>query len=755
MRDNVKWLLWLAVAVTLFFWKILFTSQFSIILGWEGTNQAYAWYAYAVRTIQKGIFPAWNPYTLSGHTFLGEPQTSVFYPFKLLMYLWPLGDSGVLSPRIFHESFVLAHLLGAWFMFFLAKELGIRNSFAAFVAAACFTFGGFFGRLGWVNLADSAVWLPLIFLFLLRALHAETNAKRILNACFSGLCMAMAILAGSLHMPLMDVIVIVSAALFFAFQPSNDPTAHRAMRSRLLWSGIIVLTIGVLSFAFSSLQLLPSLEYAPLARRFTGEWSGLFRTRIPYNVTSEIYNLGPRSLFAFLFGAANLGSGEFSTYFGVMPLLLTVIGVWQNWENRWVKYLAGLGVLAFFYALGSFSFLHGLVYLLVPYMDKAWEAGRFLYLTHFAMALLAGFGVQTLFAGEARFQEPLSRLNRILQWIVTVILLALGIPALLGKPEVTEWSYASLFFLICSWGVFLYILRGNRTGLARFILFAVIICDLHVLNLTQGFLNKMAERKNGQDYLEQMMSMRPVADFLKGQAGLFRVDLEGEGERGDYPSSMGDVFGVQTTDGWGATMLDDYLPVRWSPNGSCLLNVRYVVGNRKDRQESPIFTSGQWKVYEKPAYCPRAWVVRNVVVEPSHDKLVKRIQDGGFDPLQVAFVSERPEVQFDAEATDASQVTFGRYQEDGMELTVTAPSPGLLVLSEVYYPGWEATVNGRATHIYKVDGLLRGIIVSGGENRIVLRYRPRWFLAGIILTALAFAGTSIFSAMVWRRGDRP
>jgi hypothetical protein len=198
-----------------------------------------------------------------------------------------------------------------------------------------------------------------------------------------------------------------------------------------------------------------------------------------------------------------------------MPLLLTVIGVWQNWEKPWVRYLAGLGFLAFFYGMGDFSFLHGLLYLLVPYIDKAHEAGRFLYLTHFSMAVLAGFGAQSLFAGEARFQEPLIRLNRILKWIVIVVLLTLGIPLLLGTPEVTEWSYVSLFFLICSWGVFLYIIRGNRTALARFILFVVIICDLNVLNWTHGLLNKMAEQKNGPDYLEQMMSLRPVADFLR------------------------------------------------------------------------------------------------------------------------------------------------------------------------------------------------------------------------------------------------
>src|SRR5262249_5194794 len=143
-------------------------------------------------------------------------------------------------------------------------------------------------------------------------------------------------------------------------------------------------------------------------------------------------------LFAFLFPTAYRGGGEFSTYFGIMPLLLTVIGVWRNWENPWIRYLTGLGLLALFYTMGSFSLLHGLIYLLVPLMDKAWEAGRFLYLTHFAAALLAGFGAQTLFSGDDRSQDSLFQLNRVLQWIVIVLVLALGIPFFLKVPEADE-----------------------------------------------------------------------------------------------------------------------------------------------------------------------------------------------------------------------------------------------------------------------------------------------------------------------------
>src|SRR5579884_592058 len=420
-RENGKWLLLIGAAVAVFFWKIVFTNQFSILEGWEGVNQAYAWYAFAVKTIQKGIFPGWNPYTLAGHPYLGEPQTSVFYPPKLLMYLAPLGNQGVLSPRVFHESYVLAHLLAAWFMFLLAKELGVRNNFAAFISAITFTVGGAFGRLAWVNLADSAVWLPLILLFQVRAMRSGKTVRRNLNACFSGLCMAMAILAGSLHLPLMHVLTVISAAAFFAFQPSEHPVQRPSLRSRIAWSAAVVFVIGLVSFCVSAPQLFPSAEYAPLARRWAYDWSGLFNQRIPYDLAgTRGPHLGPRAIFAFLFGAASLGGGEFSPYFGVLPFLLAIIGVWQNWEKTWVKFLAGLGVAALFYAMGDFSLFHGLMYLL-PYMDKAWEAGRFVYLTDFAMAVLAGLGTQALFSGAASAQLPLEKLNRVLQWAVVVV----------------------------------------------------------------------------------------------------------------------------------------------------------------------------------------------------------------------------------------------------------------------------------------------------------------------------------------------
>ncbi len=467
--------------------------------------------------------------------------------------------------------------------------------------------------------------------------------------------------------------------------------------------------------------------------------------KIPYIMLSESHHLLPRSLLAFLFGSASIGNAEFSPYFGVMPLLLAGIGAWRNWEQPWVKYFTGLGLVAFFYSMGSYSFLHGLLYLLVPFLDMAREAGRFIYLTHFAMALLAGFGVETLFPQDALAPDSFSKLARILQRVVIITLLALGIPAVYGRPEINEWLYVPLISIIASSAVFLHIARGNRTWRAQFLLVAVILSDLHVFNWTIH-QSKLREERKGSDHLAQLQGTKKLADFFKSKPGLFRIHFQG-----DWPPNRGDMFGVQTTGGTGVTTLKGYTSFLTTLRGLDLLNVRYIASKEGKAPDMPVFDDGTWKVYENPSYCPRGWVVSGAFVEPSEESVLDRIQEEGFDPSRVAFVNRPLELDFAREEPIQAQVVFDSYLPDRLQLTTTADRPGLLVLSEVYYPGWKATVNGKSARIYKVNGLLRGIVVTEGTNQIVLQYQPRPFRVGALLTALALGGTCVFAVILLGR----
>jgi hypothetical protein len=105
------------------------------------------------------------------------------------------------------------------------------------------------------------------------------------------------------------------------------------------------------------------------------------------------------------------------------------------------------------------------------------------------------------------------------------------------------------------------------------------------------------------------------------------------------------------------------------------------------------------------------------------------------------------------------RVRFRRYEADHIALDVVAGGAGLLVLSEMYYPGWIATVNGKAAKIYPVDGALRGIHVSAGSNAIELEYAPSSFHTGAALSLLTLTCLAAGSVYVVRQargqaGDR-
>jgi uncharacterized membrane protein YfhO len=75
----------------------------------------------------------------------------------------------------------------------------------------------------------------------------------------------------------------------------------------------------------------------------------------------------------------------------------------------------------------------------------------------------------------------------------------------------------------------------------------------------------------------------------------------------------------------------------------------------------------------------------------------------------------------------------------------------MLVLSKNFYPGWQASVNGRPARIYEVDGALRGIVINAGESRVVLDYAPGWLTAGAVLTLAAFGGTLLGFILLGRQ----
>ena len=762
MKPRLKWFALLAVVTVLFFWKIVLSGQFSMILEYEGANQGYSWYHFTAASLQKGVLPLWDPYAHSGRSFSGEMQTGLFYPLKLPLYFWPLEEGKPLSERGFHILYVFAHLLAASFMFLLAEELGLER-FPAFVSAICFGLGGFVGKTMWPDMVDSAIWLPLILLFLLRALNAGLTAKGAAHAGLAGAALGLSVLGGRLHVPLMDGLVVVSAAAFFACAPCFESgrqregavrsltvaalsraAQSRAAQSRpLIWAAIAVAIVAIIAFAVSAVQLFPSMEYSKMAiRALGGDLTIHARQKIPYAHLNDGFL--PNAIFAFFlvypFGG-NIGHGEVSPYLGVLPSLLAGIGIWRGWKQPWVRYLAGLAVLSFFYSLGFFTPLHGLLYALVPYLWMGREPGRFIYLTHFAMALLAGFGVQAVLSEEA--PEFLPRLLKPLKWVVGLVAAGLAVQAMLNYPPVNEWSYFGLTFLLAALIFVTCAAHGRRGREMQAIAVLLILFDF---GPTHWIIHSKAEEsRKGTNHLALLLNCRKMADFLKAQPGLFRVDITG-----DWAPNIGDLYGIQTTGGMSATELDYHGRFFVMDRRAFdLLNVRYLVRKQPLPNDKLVFQDGTWSTYENASCYPRAWVVHQAEVEPSADALLERLGSASFDAHQGALLGRPLQTQLEPAAAgqaDTAEVTD--YGANRIQVRVRAGSRGLLVLSEVDYPGWRARVNGTPAAIHRVDGLLRGVVVPPGESIVALRYVPGSVLAGALLSCvslLAIAGLAVLT----------
>lgn len=692
-KATLKCLAWLSLAIVAFYWEFVFTSQFSMLTAGETVNQAYSWFHFWAESVRHGSVPLWDPYAFGGHSFIGEMQTAAFYPLHLVFALFQANGNGLLSTRLYHLYFVFTHLLAAYFMFALIREMGL-DRFPALLAGLIYSLGGFVGVVQWPHLLESSVWLPLQFLLMLRALQHHAMRRSITHAALAGLTLGLSILAGGLHIVMMQVIVLVSAAAYYA------------SRNRSAWwrSTAVVAALLITGLAAGAVQLLPSAEYSARAIRFISGTSLPATQKIPIGYLVD--SIFPRTLLSYLIPynfQGKLGPGEvLSPYLGFLPLLLAIIGFWKCRDRVWVRYAAGLVLIAFIFSLGASSLLYGLIYALVPLLWMAREASRFLYMAHFGLVVLAAYGAQTLFCGT---EAPLSwgSLNRVSLWLAVLSGVILAVPYLSGQPELKPWTEFSLLVIILTYPVLRYISGARHSALSRFLAIAFIIFDLHLFSSTA--VNKIEIARNGTDQLERLIGMRGAADFLKSQPEPFRVQVVAE------PAlNIGDSWGIETLNGGAVTLAVNYMDLtgRGGP-GSDLLNVRYFLKPASASDPHPVYVDANWKIYVNPTAHPRAWI------EP------------GMTPAVVQEYSARH-----------------------IAVKVSAVNGGTLVLSELYYPGWEARVNGNPQRIDEVHRGLRGIPIPQGESVVTVDYAPLSVTLGAILTVLTFAFT-LAAAAHWVR----
>lgn len=166
-------------------------------------------------------------------------------------------------------------------------------------------------------------------------------------------------------------------------------------------------------------------------------------------------------------------------------------------------------------------------------------------------------------------------------------------------------------------------------------------------------------------------------------------------------------------------------------------------------------------VYEVPTVLPRAFLAGRVRVEADEAGVVAALGAASLDDLR-GTLHVAPGVDADALVAalggDASggvagSATIGAYEPDRVSIDVAADRPGVLVITDLWAPGWDATLDGAGVPIHRVDAAFRGVVVQPGSHRVELRYRPWFTYAGF---GLAFASLAMVLAwaIVERRRDR-
>lgn len=191
-----------------------------------------------------------------------------------------------------------------------------------------------------------------------------------------------------------------------------------------------------------------------------------------------------------------------------------------------------------------------------------------------------------------------------------------------------------------------------------------------------------------------------------------------------------------------------------------LMNVKYVLTTRPldlPNGESYLRETyrGEILIYENTDFLPRAFVIGEAQVAGSREEALAIMSDRSFDPRKAVVLETGGEP---LPASTKSALVPARITSYGANQVVVendAPQGGYLVLTDNYFSGWRAWVDGRETRLYRAYGTFRAIQLPTGAKRIEFRYSPDSFNLGLLTTLLAglglIAGTAFWG---WRKVAR-
>jgi len=687
----------------------------------------YPYHALVGRAVAQRVLPLWNPSILGGAPLAAHSQAATFYPFNLPYLFLPLHVAWTVCV-------MLRWFLAAIFMAILLRSIGASTSGSIF-SGIVFSLCGFMTAWQGQSMGDAAVWLPIICFAVLRLSRHPTPR----SIALASLCLAMPVLAGhpetAVHLTL--VALALAAYLFWL-----EPKKHFAI-------GFIC--AGVLAIGLAAIQIVPTLEWLKQLGHFT--------ERIPPVLS---FHDGQGFFSRDIFASPNsnlIRIPEGASYFGMLALLAAPLA-WFHRSRCLAVFFTSLAAMAAAIAFGIPPF-HWIVNH-VPILQSM-KNGRLILVVTFGVAILAGLGVSAL----EREEDGHSKRLRVAatSMVAVMFLFAVG-----GIYEVHRATWVPVRFLRGPWGSLLFLIPSTIVlllriqGRLRGRLFSFSICGLAAVELIT-----FASGYTGFTAPADVFPPAPVFDFLKkqGNPSTFRIAKAGY----PIPANSGIIYGLESADGYeipnerarqfSAGLIeerDDAVfyeaeKVAASPDRRLdMLNVKFwivIAGSRQFREFGArperfklAYEEGSIAIFENKRVLPRLFAVPQAGVEISPyaiDQLTL-IRSSQFDPEKTVYVSKRPTAMKTSPAPDASFTSNIRFVQSDMisfEFRSHTSGPSILVLSQIYYPGWKAAIDGKEVPVEEVDFALMGVAAPMGEHTIKFFFEPSSFWTGTILSSIA------------------
>ncbi len=750
-----QWFAVFAVLAAIFFRELIFQSAFL----WEDfIYQFYPYRNFASVALTNGEIPLWNPYTFSGMPFLADiTGTSCYLPHLLLV---PFVSAGKLN-FWYVEMYILVHVVLAGItMFYCMRAFGVSKIPSAFSGLVYMLSGFMIVHIIHLVIICQAAWMPLVVLLFHKTLKTRTLTSMIIG----GLVLSLVVCSGHIQITLyfllfLFVYFIVELISFIREQRNigNENVTKQSLQLSLLVLGIIVIAVGL-----SAVQLLPTNELTSysvreelsFAKSTEGElsWQQLITVLVPKFFGSS-NALGSENPTPYWGPENNWNFWETCIYTGIPGLMLALFALKFFKKNRHIAVVAGFAFFALLYALGDHFFVHSFFFNYVPGFDKFRSLGRWGFFYVFAVAFLSGFGLQELLFSKVKekFYLKVMIVIGVLALLITVtvqmrlvdsfILDQVNVGALriessrIALPVAYDIAqsqtlistiivFVSLSILFLLWR------RKLSSTFGIVLLFLVQFLDMYIFGFDQnnGKINP-DEHFNQRAELIQMWKE-------EGKSEYFRINMRNSNMI-LLDRNQGMMDKIFLLEGYSQLGLQWRYPV--GMRSYDLLNAKYRL------KLDTVSVQGQLRLQSRLAvdstYVPRAFFVYNYKTFSTAQQESLFICSSQFDPRYVVTLrGATNDLLSDTTISSGARSVFQSYTNNTISLKVFTPKKGILVLSEIYFPGWNAYVDGEATPVYRADWSLRALVVNKGEHTVELRYEPTSFYQGatISLSTLGF-----------------